>query len=197
MAAEIGGVEGDPPAAQQGVERPTSLTVIGWLAVGLGSLGVLGGLMGLAVSLLVPEMHDVGTQDTADIPAPVGIMSDVFPYFWVLATVQLLAAALLIVAGIGLLRLKAWARTAIEVLAWLGLAYNLGFGVFWLWSLAAMSEGMPKDAGPAAVVPTMMVSGIVMIVAFSVPLVIVIRVLRGTNVREAIAAAIPGTRTTS
>jgi hypothetical protein len=182
----------DPRAAQQAasaMQRPTSLTVIGWLAVGFGSLAVLGGLMGLTVSLLVPETHDVSTQDTADMPTPFGIMTPVFRYFWVLATVQLLAAALLIVAGIGLLRLKAWARTAIEVFAWLGLAYNLGFGVFWLWSLAAMTEDVPKDTGPAAAVPIiMMVFGIAMIIAFSVPLVIVIRVLRSTNVREAIAA---------
>lgn len=169
------------------MQRPTSMTVIGWLAVGFGILAVLSGVLGLTISLLVPELNQ--GPPPSDMPAPFRLMSRLFNFFWVLAAIQVFGAALMIAAGAGLLRLKAWARTTIEVFAWLGLAYNLGFGVFWVWSLSAFMQGIPKEAAAAAVPGVMMVFGVVMIIAFSIPLVIVIRVLRGPTVRAAIASA--------
>jgi len=172
------------------MQRPTSVSVIGWLAVIFGGMAVLSAVMILTVSLLVPEMRDATPPESSDMPAPFRLMSYVFRYFWVLAVIQLGAATLLISAGVALLKLRAWARTTIEIYACFGLAYNLAFGTFWLWSIASMMKVVPEEAGTAATMSiVMMVFGALMVVGFSIPLIIVIRVLRGATVRTAIAAA--------
>jgi hypothetical protein len=116
-------------------------------------------------------------------------MDRLFDAFWVVGALQLLIAAVMISAGVGLLRLRPWGRTGAEVLAWLGLVYNVSFGTLWCWTLIEMTRNVPREAGAAGAIPMIMLAfGVVMIVAFCVPLVVIIRVLRGKTVRNAIAA---------
>ena len=175
------------------VQRPTSVSVIAWVYIGFGILGLLGGILGTAASLLMTSTFESAQRPevSPDDPILFRLMSSMFHYFWLFGVLQLIVAVLMIWSGVAFLRLRAWARTVVETLAWLGLAYNLGFGFLWCMTLVSMTDQMPEEAGAFAAFPIiMLVMGIVMILAFSVPLVVIIRVVRGRTVREAVAGAV-------
>src|SRR5712691_13348262 len=154
------------------MERPTSITVIAWVFIGFGILALLTGLFGLAISFVSPTPSPT-PQEAAHMPAPFQLMSSMFNFFWLIAGLQLASGALMIWAGVAFLKLRSWARAVLEVFSWLALAYNLCFGVFWVWSLASMTRQVPHEAGPAAAIPyIMMIFGIIITIAFSLPVVV-------------------------
>ena len=61
-------------------------------------------------------------------------------YFDILILVQAVFAAYLLIAAIKFLKLRAWARTVLEVVCWLGLAYMVGFTGFWISGWIAMTQ---------------------------------------------------------
>lgn len=151
---------------------------------------VLGSVMGGFAYSMMRQMG--GASVPPNMPAQFALMNIVFQNFGVLLVLQGLVALVAVWAGIALLQLKAWARTTIEVLSWLTLAYCIGFGIYWVYLWLSMTGQMPKGGGP---VDTDMfqilgvVMGVVVIVAFAVPLWIMIRYLRGAEVRAAVATS--------
>src|SRR5688572_3198430 len=117
--------------------RPTSVSVIGWLFVGFGALTAMGGLFGLAISFVMPFPPPGELAAARDnMPAPFGLMTYMFDYFWVMALGQLIVAGLMIAAGAAFLKLRSWGRTVLEAITWAGLAYLLAFGTFWVWAVS-------------------------------------------------------------
>lgn len=169
-----------------------SVTVIGWLFVGFGALALLGGVFGAIVSLSFP-FPDEPAAKMADAPLPFQVMSRLFGYFWLLAAVQIVVAIAMIWSGAAFLRLRPWGRTVIEGITRMALVYNLAFGAFWIWLVAAMWSEAPAGADAATIVfPVFISFGAVMIAAFSVPMVVILRVLRGRTVRDALGRAHSG-----
>ena len=166
------------------MQRPTSVTVIGWVFIGVGILSTLAGGFGLIVSLLVP-FRPPATELTVDASPTFRVMEFVLRFYSAIAVVQLCVAVLTIVAGAAFLRLKTWARTALEVLTWLGLMYSVCFGVFWLWSLASMLRTAAPGTGNGLGY-VMFGFGLVTIFGFLIPLIIILRTLRGQTVRNAV-----------
>jgi hypothetical protein len=82
--------------------------------------------------------------------------------------------------------LRAWARTLLETLAWLGLLYNLASGALWIWFLMPMFRATSRDAW---MLPVMTAIGLLTNIAFCASLVYIISVLRGSSIRSAIASA--------
>lgn len=171
------------------MERPTSVTVIGWIWIVLGILMFLSAGMGLLAFVAQRAMIADMPSPPEELPGMHGVIWRLFQYFHIFAAVQILLAALIIVAGIHFLKLRAWARTCLEVVSWLGLTYVLGFGAFWLFMWVSMStqigeipEPFPGDA--FAWVGVMM--GIVVITTSAVPLIVVIKFLRGATIRNAV-----------
>lgn len=169
-------------------KRPTGITITGWLWIATGGLMTLSGVMaGFAYS----TMGRMGPPPTvpADMPSGFVVMNSIFQYFGLLIVVQLIVAALAVWSGIGLLRLKAWARTIIEVLSWLALAYCVGFGIFWVYSWIAMTGHMPPNSSAPVDANAFQwlgaAMGVVVTAVFAVPLLIMIRYLRGTEARAA------------
>lgn len=180
------------PAGRTAAARPTSITVIGWMCVVFGLLGALGGVMTvLTTSVMSFPLAPPSPDELQGIPAPFRVVLQLFDYVRLLAAIQLALAVVLIAAGAAFLRLRAWARAAIEAMAWLAIAYHAAFGVYWAWAMSAMSalmSGAP-DA-PPNFRPMLMIMtgfGLVMILVFTIPIVAVIRVLRGPVVRQALA----------
>jgi hypothetical protein len=166
--------------------RPTSVTVIGWLAVVLGIMMIFSGSFGLLVFTLMPGKPSA--QSMGGVPGPLVFMARVFDYFPLLVMVQVVVAATMIASGAAFLRLRAWARTALEVLAWLVLCYLIGFGGLWLYAAASMGSVASQSAEvPAVFFLALMGIGVFAIVGFTIPVVLVLRVLRGRTVREAVA----------
>jgi len=83
-------------------------------------------------------------------------------------------------------QLRAWARTSLEVLSWLGLVAFGGFALLWLGMWLPMS-------GHLTSLPTGFI--VMACAAFAIPVAFVfafgasIRILRGRTVREAVAQA--------
>ena len=178
--------------SRETIQRPTSVTVIGWLYIGFGILGLLSGVLFTAMSFLMRSTM-TGAQmppPSPDEPAFFRLMTSMFDWFWLFGVAQVVVMSLMIWSGAAFLRLRAWARTVVEIIAWLGLTYNVGFGVLWCLTLLSMTQNVPRDSTYVSAFPWIMLAmGIVMIIAFSIPLVVIIRVVRGRVVRDAIAAA--------
>jgi hypothetical protein len=143
-------------------------------------LMIMSGAMGLLSFSFMPAR-----PMAEDVPLPFAILAKVVDYFPVLVLVQVVIAILMIVGGAGFLRLKQWARLILEVLAWLALLYVLGFGVFWLSCVVSMGSTAPPGL-PIVFLVFMFGIGTVVIISFTIPLVMLIRVLRGSTVREAL-----------
>jgi hypothetical protein len=152
---------GEPTGA---APRNHAITLIGWVYIAFGILAALGGVIVLLMTLLMAV-----------------------PYFFALiAATQLIVGAAMIAGGTAFLGLRAWARTLLETLAWLGLLYNIAFAVLWVGFL------MPKFHVPsrdALMLPAMTVLGLTINIGFCAALVFIISILRGPAVRSAITAA--------
>ena len=123
------------------------------------------------------------------MPAGFGLMNLMLQNVGAVLTVQCLVAVVAIWAGIDLLRLKAWARSAIEALCWVGVLWTIGFGIYWVYMWISMTGQMPRGAMPDSGDTFQMmgaVMGVIGTLVFAIPLGIMIRYLRGGEVRSAI-----------
>ncbi len=176
----------------EGRPRPTSVTVIGWLSIGLAAFMMLSAGMGLFSAIMIEQA--TGGQFPKAVggaPGMLHVVMGIFRYFKLLAAAQLVVAAAVIIAGIRFLALRAWARTALEVFYWVSLLYVVGFGSFWLISWVSAVSQIPATEQPPIEPAVFSLFGIVMGLAvmlmWAVPLGVVIWVLRGRTVREATA----------
>jgi hypothetical protein len=160
--------------------RPTSVTVIGWLTVGVGVASILSAAGALLVTSAMPPFTP--EPDTSGIYFP----NWPFEHMVALSICQVGVASIALISGAGLLRLRAWARTTVEVLAWASLVGLVAFGVVWLRTATSMTSHLPKDAGVPNLGPVFVAGGVVAMIMFVIPTLVVIRVLRTATVRAAV-----------
>ena len=175
----------------QHTPRPTGITVTAWLWIAAGLLMLFSGAMGAIVYSTMGQTERPVVLNP-DLAPEFAFMNFVFQYFGYLLALQAAAAVIAIWAGIGLLRLKSWARTVIEALSWLALAYIVGFGGYWLYlwngtGIHVPSGTAPTGAGLFDAMGTVM--SVIVTAIFAVPLLIMIGYLRGREVRESISRA--------
>jgi lysylphosphatidylglycerol synthetase-like protein (DUF2156 family) len=129
------------------------------------------------------------------MPQGFGFMMSMFRYFTWFVMAQLGLAVVAIVAGIQFLKLRPWARAALEILSWISLIYVVGFGLFWVSTWSTMTGQFPQQQDAPFDMETFKIVGLVMgafvTLAFAVPLAIMIKYLRGKVVREAMLQATP------
>ena len=160
---------------------PACVTVIAWFWIIIGVLMAFSGLMGaLAFTLMsqIPHSH-IKTHSTEFFQSSVFLF--VFRHIVIFAILQIFIAILSIIAGINFLRLRAWARTILEIISWLGLTFTVSFGAFWLFNCRIPSENISFISNIFGVGLR-----IFMLVIYSVPLVVIIKFLRGMTVQIAI-----------
>ena len=170
--------------AQSG--RPSGVTITALLWIILGAFSFLSGFLG-GVAVLVLE-RDSTIMFYPETSPVLWIMDLLFRYFAAGAAIQMFFSVLAIWAAIGLLRLKSWARSAIELLCWFLFFWCVCFGVFWvyLWTYTATR---------GASVPMLFLELLGAIVGFgiagltSAPLLIMIRYLRSDEVHTAVEDA--------
>jgi len=167
---------------------PAPLRVIAWLSIAMGVLMVLSSVMGLLAFAAMPsDMPNISSMP-GDMKGVGTVFFVMFKYSGWMAAGQLVIAAIVIWSGIDLLRLRAWARTATEVLCWLTLVFLALYAVFWVWLW--LSFPVPLDMpglNPVAlrIVPIVMM--VIVMAVFVIPTVLMLRYLRGPQVRAAIA----------
>jgi hypothetical protein len=171
-------------------KRPTSVTVIGWIVIAGAILMILSGGMGFAVFSFMKQSAGGAPPVPEDIPGQLGVLKIAFQHFELIAMVQCALAIFIIIAGIQFLRLRRWARIALEVVAWLGLVYVVAFGIFWVVSWLGITSSIPITEGAPGPTPLFGIFGAVMgsVVAlcWAVPFVVIIIFLRGKTIKEAL-----------
>jgi hypothetical protein len=171
-------------------KRPTSVTVITWIFIAGAILMILSGGMGFAAFSFMKQTTGGIPPVPEDIPGQLGVMQFVFQHFELIAMVQVALAIFIIIASIQFLRLRRWGRTALEVIAWLGLVYVVGFGIFWVASWIGITSSIPLTEGTSGPPPMFGIFGAIMgsVVAliWAVPLVVIIIFLRGKTIRGAL-----------
>lgn len=172
-------------------KRPTSVTVIGWIYIAVAALMILVGAMSFMSFTAIRDMEGKGFRIVIDnLAAPFKAISAIFQYFDLLAVSQILLGIFLVIASIEFLELHAWARTALEILSWLGLILVVGSGIFWVicWISITASASMP---GGTARLPGMsnlvgLAVGTAITAVWALPLIVVIKFLRGKTIRDAL-----------
>ncbi len=170
---------------------PTGIRVTAWMWIISAALVGAGEVLGALVESMVQQLAGPG----AGVPPELAGLVASAAKFGVEDVLQIAAAVVGLWAGFALLRLEAWARTAIEVLTWLTLAYTLERGIFWTVAWKTVSGEVAQDAGIPVDQNVLQsagtATGIVLTIVFAVPLVLMIRYLRGAEAR---AATAPGPR---
>ena len=185
---------------------PPGIALIGWLWIITGGLMILSGAAGVFGYAMMRSMGGA-PETTGDALPQMQLMTWMYDYFWIALAGQLVVAAVSIGGGIGLLQLRPWARTTIEILCWLSLVYVFGFAGYWWMAWNELTMLMYEN--PGAMVPeSARIFGLdagvidpeglrvvgwiinaVLTVIFVIPLALMIRKLRGSVVRSAFARA--------
>ncbi|MDX1504013.1 MAG: hypothetical protein R3325_16765 [Thermoanaerobaculia bacterium] len=186
----------DPDAARAAMaverRRPGMVTALGWIWIGLSLFiaapTAMTGLMMLATDGEVPRLPVAGTPGGA---SELGPITWLFDHFGTVLLLQLAVAFLILVAAIGLFRLKAWARTTLEALSWVGLALLLAWNAWFLRFWLAMTADLPELASgdlPATLVRAFGVMATLLGVVFYCAILgTLLWMLRHRTVREAVA----------
>lgn len=174
----------NPPS----VARPAGVTAIAWLWIAGGILLLVSALLTWAVLSLIGP---VTATAAGRIPLESAMISAVSSNIGVLVWTQAALGVPSIVAGVQFLKLRRWARTVIEILTWVSLAYVLINGGYFLYvweSIAAdLSKQLMLERG--ALVTLGYVTMVTLTVIFAAPLGFMLRYLRGAEVKQAIDAA--------
>jgi hypothetical protein len=170
--------------------RPTTVTVIGWVFIVSGTLALTSAVMGLAAWRAVsPPRSAILFQPPPDAPLPILWVSTLLDAFEGLAIAQGVASAVAIFAGAQFLRLRHWTRPVLEALAWFALVFIVGFGLVWVSTWVSVTARMADTGGVPQRLFTIMgvMMGIGTAVVWGLPLAILIMLLRGPAVRQALA----------
>lgn len=133
------------------MNRPTSVTVLGILGIVLGVLGVLGALSVPFSLMALAHLSETAPQDT---PATSGVA---LAWMYLSVGLKLVGTAALLTAGIGLLRLRPWAR--ILTLSWAGYAIFIAL-VDALIAYTYVAKPAVAEASGSTVVATGMIARI-------------------------------------
>lgn len=175
---------------QTTIARPAGIAAIAWLWIAGGILLLISALLTWAVLSLFGSALPTSIAP-GGVPADLELMNTLLSNMGVLVWTQVAIGALSIYAGAQFLKLRPWARTAIEVLTWVSLVYVIVNGVYFLYMWESMvtdlSKQMLMDSDALRI--TGYVTVFTLTVIFAVPLGFMIKYLRAPVVRQAIAAA--------
>ena len=161
--------------------RPRILHNASRIAIGLGALMVMSSGMGLLMSQAMPPVSDLPQDPNIYFP------TWVFQHFAALATGEVIVGAVTVLAGFGLRRRQAWARHFLEALAWVALAYVLGFSIIWARSAVSMTHTIATSMPfPRAM---FVVMGVLVTLSLGVAVLFALRALRSRAMRDALSGA--------
>ncbi len=159
-------------------ELPVSVTVIGWLAIIVAVLLLIAGGKDLyAYSMMTPPPFDPYSTEKQITAESLFLNHGLLPVLRAIFGIYILAAAA------QLLQLRSWARGGLEVACWLGMAWIIVDQVVEL--LGWIKRGSDQ-AGSYYTVGV--VSAILMMVIWLVPVAVVTSFLRGKVIRKAASA---------
>jgi hypothetical protein len=134
-----------PPTEPGEIERPRTQwpMVVGVISIVLGSLGVLGGLCGTIGQLFMGTLMSMAEDPEAQKMA--GAMAAATPYQATSGVMMLIAAALLLASGIGLVRRRRWGVKLSVVWAVVRIVFAVAQAVLAYLAHEAMMRELAKD----------------------------------------------------
>lgn len=170
--------------------RPAGVTVIAWLWIATGGFMLVSGL---AAIFAAPQMDSAdGGLVMSLVTAPdSSVLGVFFRHLIPFAVLQSLVGAFAIVAAVEFLRLRAWARLAMEALSWVSLVYVLVNGVLALHLWDAVVADMPPGLvliEPGQLHLMGLIVDVVVTILLAAPVGVTVKYLRSAPVRQAIAA---------
>ena len=172
-------------------KRPTSITVIGWIFIAGAILMILSGGLGFMAFSFMRQISGEMPPISEELPNQFRIMRIIFQNFGIIALLQVAFAIFVLISSIQFLKLRKWARNALEIVSWLGLVYVIGFGIFWVVSWINITSHIPVSEVRSGPPPMFNIIGAIMgpviTVAWATPLVVVITFLRGKTIKEAVS----------
>ncbi len=168
-------------------ERPTSVSVIGWIWLVFAAYLLVRSLFDLVAWRVLAPLRPTLLAAFPAVAPGLERLSVLFEYISVFHAAKALFAAFTVVAAWRLLTLREWARVAMQVVSSVELVYVLCFAAFWIWlwpRVAAAKAHDPEFAGHSY--GTLgLVGGLAVCALLAAALVAQIALLRTKRVREA------------
>jgi hypothetical protein len=176
-------------AVAEPAERPRSISVIGWTTLVVAALLASKALIDLAVwKVMGPAMPTLlGASRDPSLNVP--YVRTVLAHLTEIKLAQAVAWIGVVFIGVGLLRLKPWARVALQVVGVCNLLYFAG--ILALWARAWTAPGIDPSVPPLSETSRLavLVGGVAVGLAFAAVVVCMIVVLRRPRIRQAFDSA--------
>jgi hypothetical protein len=169
-------------------ERPRAVTIIGriWLVVAviLAAKSLLDLVVWKVLQPVLPLLVQLGGQ-----AAPSRIFDPLLAHLTEIKLAQALAWTAVAVAAFYFLRLRRWARVAVQAICWIGLAYVSCVGVVWAaaYSRIPAAGVVAHSSAPATHRTLLLLGGLLVCVVLIAGLIATIVLLRSTDVGRAFA----------
>jgi hypothetical protein len=172
-------------------KRPTAITIIGWIFIVTAILMIFSSVIAFIAFSYMKQIAEEMPPIAEELPNQFRIIRIFFQHFGILALLQVAFAIFVLMASLYFLQLRRWARTALEIVAWLGLVYVVGFGIFWVASWINITSSFPVpevSSGPPPMFNIIGATmGCVVTVVWAAPLIIIIIFLRGKSIKDAVS----------
>ena len=168
-------------------ERPKAVTVIGRVWLVLAVLFLVRSLINLASWKLV-QMGAPGLLKTFTEQSPYAwLLRPLLRHLTALLSTEAIVSALVGLSAFELLRLRPWARVAMQIVCWFALAYVVCFTAFWawLWPKAAAAKAAANHSLSPHAYGTGLIVGVAVCLALGAALAVMIALLRSSRIREA------------
>ena len=173
-------------------KRPAVVTFVGWAYVLVSLLMLLSGLMGIVAVILVEAAGREGLPKALEgAPAMFYVTLVFVRHFGALAFLQVVVASLVLFCAAKFMRLRAWARSALELFTWLSLLGLLSSGFLvvraWLKMTSEMPPAMtaPLSSGSFTLLGAALWGAFMLLLAACAGLLL--WALRSRTVREAVS----------
>jgi len=175
-------------------QRPSAVTVIGWIFLVAGALMILMGLQGIIIYSIVKPLATRAPQSLEQAKPLIWPFLLIGRYLGLLAILKILAGVIILITSIQFLKLRPWARVVLELCSWLGALIVIVFGTFltiaWIATTTSLWRAGAELPGFIVVfvgIGALMAS--INVAVFVVPFAALIVFLRGKTVREAFKPA--------
>lgn len=171
------------------MSRPASIQVIGGLYLAGGILSTLSGLLGY---LAAPAQISLTLQSFPDAPSgsnPLSAFLSFIQHLRLLVGIQTAISTFTLIVAWQFLKLRDWARTALEGLSWFCLLLGMAAEGLWIWYWRRALTRIPSLEELPDLHSTFLTVGWVLssllFLVWILPLVIILVFLRGSKIKQA------------
>jgi hypothetical protein len=170
------------PSISEPAEPPRAVKWIGWIWLILAVLFLFRSLLDIAVwSVLRPVASSIFSEAERQSPE-LAFFRPLFEHLTVIKVVESIASILVAFTAVQFLRLRPWARIAMQTVGWLVLGYLVCFGALWaeVWvRTVALHSATPSSSRTAS-----LIAGLAVCALLVSGLLAMIALLRRAHVRE-------------